>query len=250
MSNPGVIEVINDEMSIGQLKIEDNIGEAIHIHIADFRIDLTIAELHHMSQQLKSAVNEFVDVEGFDCDKFDSVFLNQISDFLVDLEKIEIKDVKLSSLYTDMPKRFGGIEYRPIRKSRVSKALKGNSDEDISVKQTNAIGVTNSERTRLIYESIKEKGYPSGGKYAVIFGDSNYVRDGQHRLSALYILNGEDIEIPVIMMKFKNNSHAMSKHPRIDYFLRWDMKRIKKQSRTFKVIMRKALLKVKFFCNM
>ena len=57
MSNPGVIVLDNCKKNILQkifnrnsfryVQIEDNIGEAIHIHFDDFRIELTLEEFSY-----------------------------------------------------------------------------------------------------------------------------------------------------------------------------------------------------------
>lgn len=245
MSNPGVVELVNTDLSIGTLKIEDNIGESIHIHIADFRIDVTVNELRELATQFKQAINSFIDVENFDCDLFDALFLFQISDYLPDLESMAIKSVKLGNLYTGVDRRFGRIEYRTIKESRVTKALNGYSKEDDDAKQVNSVGITNADRTLKIYESVKSLGYPANNKYAVIFGDSNYIRDGQHRLSAVYMLDGENANVPVIEMKFKENKHAMNKHPMLDYFFKWDRKRLRKLGKVIKKIIKKFIVKIK-----
>jgi hypothetical protein len=45
MSNPAVITLVTEHITrLGTLKIEDNIGESIHIHLGDFRFDLTLSE--------------------------------------------------------------------------------------------------------------------------------------------------------------------------------------------------------------
>ncbi len=228
MSNPGVIELISGDMSIGSIRIEDNIGESIHIHIGELRIDMTISELMSLAKEMKKALNAIIDVKGFDSNMFDALFLFQISDFLVDLERVEKKEVQIRELYTGVFKPFGGVEYRKICESRVTKALNGDECEDNKAIQINAIGMTNNDRTKAIYKSVKENGYPYNNKYAVIFGDSQFIRDGQHRLSAVCVINGEDKKVPVLCLHFKNNMHGMSKHPRLDFFFRWDRKKFKK----------------------
>ena len=56
MSNPGVINLFSIFKKTGiinRFQVEDNIGESIHIHINNFRIDLTIDEFYKL-------VNSFV----------------------------------------------------------------------------------------------------------------------------------------------------------------------------------------------
>ena len=69
MSNLGVItlgslkkNIFNKIRAFKELKIEDNIGESIHIHIDNFRIDLTIkqfsANLEEAAKQLITKANQ------------------------------------------------------------------------------------------------------------------------------------------------------------------------------------------------
>ena len=61
MSNPGVINLFSFFKRSGIIKrfqIEDNIGESIHIHVNNFRIDLTIKEFYRLVDSLRENCKE------------------------------------------------------------------------------------------------------------------------------------------------------------------------------------------------
>ena len=84
MSNPGVIILDTKKKNIVQrifnrnsfryVQIEDNIGEAIHIHFDDFRIELSIKEFFEISSCFKEALNQVVDIKNFDINEIDPLF--------------------------------------------------------------------------------------------------------------------------------------------------------------------------------
>ena len=69
MSNPGVIILDSCKKSIFQkilnrnsfryFQIEDNIGESIHLHFDDFRIELSISDFFEVCDAIKEALNNF-----------------------------------------------------------------------------------------------------------------------------------------------------------------------------------------------
>ena len=99
MSNPGVIILDTKKKNIIQrifnrnsfryFQIEDNIGEAIHIHFDDFRIELSINEFFEISDCFKEALNQLVGIKNFDINQIDPLFFKYASNNLEDLESIE-----------------------------------------------------------------------------------------------------------------------------------------------------------------
>jgi hypothetical protein len=52
MSNPGVLMLSETLINGKSFRIEDNIGEAIHIHFGDIRLDMTIREFFDFDKQI------------------------------------------------------------------------------------------------------------------------------------------------------------------------------------------------------
>ena len=67
MSNPAVIYLAECKTkSGGSFRIEDNIGEAIHLHYENFRIDLTSDQFLSLGALINNAISEIIDVKDFD----------------------------------------------------------------------------------------------------------------------------------------------------------------------------------------
>ena len=70
MSNPAVLSLAslekNEEFN-GRFEIEDNIGEAMHVHYKDIRLDLTVKEFYEIAGKMGTIIDELVTVDGFSC---------------------------------------------------------------------------------------------------------------------------------------------------------------------------------------
>lgn len=100
MSNPGVILLVEEMIKGQSYRIEDNLGENIHIHYGNIRLDLTISELRELSKKMKTVVQELIPIEGIDIGKMEAGFLSTIAPYLNDLERIERVEVEPEKLYT------------------------------------------------------------------------------------------------------------------------------------------------------
>lgn len=225
MSNPGVIELININLTIGNFRIEDNLGEAIHLHICDFRVDITIKNLESLAVQCKKILNDFISAKNFDCDMLDPLFLLEIAHLLPYLSEISFENIRLVDMLIDTKNRIGLPVYRRLPKSRVLKALNGESNEDDARIQTNDLFQTNNERTLQIHKSIMKNGYPLNNKLIVLFNDQSVIRDGQHRAASIYYLNG-DISVPVLRIRFLENKGNVNLLPWIPLLFKWNKKKI------------------------
>lgn len=205
MSNPGVV-LLAESIIDGQVfKIEDNIGEAIHIHWGNSRIDLTIKEFVSLVKICKNIVEKMVDVDGFSFDLYDAIFLSQRCNELINLEKIEFADVKISDMLMDQHDEKGFRNYVPLKEGRVSKAINGDVSELINWKQINYYGFDNISRLEDIQKKIKTNGYEPQihGSYIVLDGATNVVVDGCHRTSLIYSEQG-DVGVSVAKWFYKN----------------------------------------------
>jgi len=52
---------MSSEPTSTKLKIEDNIGESIHIHVRNIRLEMTIKDFSKFSEEIKSAKKEVND---------------------------------------------------------------------------------------------------------------------------------------------------------------------------------------------
>lgn len=200
MSNPAVIKLQSGSIGHSKFWMDDNFGEAIHIHIDDIRVDLSVNEFRQLYEDTCKTLSGLVDVENFDASKIDPIYLAvMLRPLLPDLIRVTYDKVKLGDLMAPFQSKF----YK-LSESVGVKALLGISDEGIGYRKSHHIGQTETMRMDSIMKSIKENGYPYNDNYIVLYGDDNYIRDGQHRASCLYVLYGGDMEIPVLRFHFKN----------------------------------------------
>lgn len=206
MSNPAVYRLAETMIGNNKVCIEDNLGEAIHIHIGSLRIALSIDEFQKIVVQVQKSTKELLKMESLDMEMFDKKAFDW--DWLYryeKIEKIELVNIKIGDLRTK-----GEVEAAPelsrivpVAESRQYKALKGNYDELYRYLEINDFGISNAERLQSVMEQIKRKGYPYDGKY-ILVNQYNQIYDGDHRAACLLYLNGEKARIPVLKITFSD----------------------------------------------
>ena len=66
MSNPGVIYLSSTKTKQnGSFRLEDNIGEAIHLHYENFRVDLTTSVFLNLSTTIEKSIEELINIPNF-----------------------------------------------------------------------------------------------------------------------------------------------------------------------------------------
>lgn len=229
MSNPAVITLAEIETSVGIFRVEDNIGEAIHLHFGEFRYDLTVAEFLRLVLEIEEMMKEYTShIPGFFFEQISKEFFLNKSSCWSDLKSARIEKIRLSKLLVDTYDDKGKYIFLPLPNSRVVKALHGNTKENDNRIELNYYGQTNHERVLSMLDSIKRYGYPKDNKYIVIFNNSNVIEDGQHRAACLFYLYG-DIEVEVLRIQFIDNKYTTAlRRPLMMRLFKWDRKRIRK----------------------
>ena len=95
MSNPGVIKLAEATIGGENLRIEDNIGEAIHIHYGNIRIDMTIKEFVSFADKLTDIAQNMINIPGFSIKDYDANFLTDANEILCDLVSVEFMEVSV-----------------------------------------------------------------------------------------------------------------------------------------------------------
>lgn len=126
-----------------------------------------------------------------------SLFFYDVIDKIIMVKEdiINIKNIKLLR-YNSEPVT--------IESSERYKALIDKNYKMFSPFKSNLICETPEERLNNILKSIKEKGYGYDNQVAIFYNDEPYIRDGQHRVSAVKYLSG-DIDIKIIRFYLKGN---------------------------------------------
>ena len=201
MSNAAVVKLQRTKVDGLNVWLDDNFAESIHIHIDEFRFDLTYNEFNDLCFDICEAINELMQVDGFNLHFIDPVFFQQIlRTDLYRLTAVKIESVKLSTLWI-----YDG-RLRPLVDSHVMRGLEGDLKAANMKRKSDHINQTGYERIRLIDNSIKTNGYPYKDQYIIVYGDDNVIRDGQHRACSLYHFLG-DIEVPIMRLYFQDYSY-------------------------------------------
>lgn len=215
MSNPGVITLTKTRVCGQEVKIEDNLGEAIHIHYGQIRIDLSVKEFEKLGTSVEfilDQMNELIPANNIGWRDLNPIFLQnpKNTDMLFKLQRAYVATVKLRDIYVDayiqLPLVGRVPTYRPLKQSKVVKALGGKCKDNDEYKQLNEIFETNSGRVQKNMDIIEKKGYPTNGQY-IILNKDNMIIDGQHRSACLYYIYGPDHEIPVMKWEFEDENH-------------------------------------------
>ena len=233
MSNPAVLTLDNVKKSEGSLNrftIEDNIGESLHIHVDNMRIDLSVDEFLTFSRMIRESLEEINILCGYSINTFDEAFLRNCSAFLPQLYDIKIETVKISNLKCIY--RFNVIKdlfltkLISVKESPVYKYLKGIDNSFEHYPQYNYFNCDNVSRIKNLQESLN-KNYPVDNKYIILFNDRNIIKDGQHRVAVLADTYGLDAEIEVMRFYFNGKKHIYrSLISNIRKSLLWILKRI------------------------
>ena len=234
MSNPAVITLASlnsRNKTFKRFQIEDNIGEAIHLHVDNIRIDLSVNEFLSFSDKVRKSLSELNLFHGYDINDFDSHFLHECGNLLYGLSKISIEDVSLSDLRFIVRKKVYNdlMTYRVVSvdKTPAFRYLNRDKKDFVTYNQFNYFGINNNDRLLNLLSSIKANNYPHKKKYVILFNGQNIVRDGQHRAAILGHLYGIDTHIKVMMFHFYGNRHNFKKNTNnFKSLARWILKKI------------------------
>lgn len=99
MSNPGVIRLAEKKISEQNFRIEDNLGENIHIHYGNIRLDLSVEELQGLGNVMKKAIGELVAIEDVSIENLEPGFFTILAPYLKDLDNIEHTEMDVRDLW-------------------------------------------------------------------------------------------------------------------------------------------------------
>lgn len=197
-----------------RFQIEDNIGEAIHLHIDDMRVDFTVDEFLRFSEMIKASLNKLEFLDKYSVDNFDAQFLRECSEMLPELVRIEIEDIELSKLRCILYSNYGGdlnlFKIVSIQNSPAYQFLQGVNQDFLRYGQYNYCSVDNKSRLLDMLESVKRNKYPYKDEYIVLFNGQDWIRDGQHRAAILAHLHGLDSTVKVMRFHFKGDGHKIN----------------------------------------
>jgi len=216
MSNPAVITLADASSKKGKFKrfvIEDNIGESVHLHVDNMRVEFTIKEFLEFSQMIRESLKDLGFLKGYKLENFDEHFLKECADLLPRLNKIVIEEIELSKLkcivHSNYRSDLNIMKLVSIDKIPAYKFLQGDKEEFLKYGQFNYFGMNNEKRLMETLESVKQNGYPFQDKYLILFNGEDTIRDGQHRAAVLAHLYGLDKKVKIMRFYFDGTKHLM-----------------------------------------
>jgi FtsZ-binding cell division protein ZapB len=213
MSNPGVIFLAKFQRGSFYFAVEDNIGEAIHIHYADavvnMRVDLTIHDFFNLAADMEHVIDMLLDGKAKYSD-FDPIFFAELRyDALINLKCITSDSVMLEDLLVQDILSDGNIQVRPMTEARLGKAFSGDHSENDIHSQINYFSPTgkistNRDRINENFQRIKENDGFSKSDCVWLVEGTNFICDGHHRSMSLYALKG-NCRVPVRRIWFSKD---------------------------------------------
>ena len=222
MSNIGVIILdsvtikANPDLCSRRLQIEDNIGEAIHIHWRNVRFDFSVRDFLAFAASCKKALGHLEDAglaasapsqhaaKALKEATFDRDFMQKIGHMKAHITGFQVESRFLDDLFcityvSAHPRQW---KASPIIQSMPYIGLQGNSKAYQNYARQFGEKKHTIENLKRLQDSIKSNGYPHEHRYIVLFGDQPYIRDGQHRAAILRHLHG-NIKIPILRVLFQ-----------------------------------------------
>lgn len=200
MSNPGVLTLTQKSISADkQFRVEDNLGESLHFHYNDIRIDLTIKELLYLSKICGKVIDELVNADNFHLDDFNGDFLNRYSQYLIDLESVTEDYVDASALYYQSFNRI----HLPVRKK-----------------------LTPTRAKKLVTKEAKIDSALKKDQHAVVlFNNDNTIMYG-YKTAAIHLAQQPEHPLKILRMNFENGKHSIYMFPWIPFLFKWDKRRL------------------------
>ena len=163
MSNPAVCYLARTQINGIYFAIEDNLGEAVHIHYADIRIDMTIREFMSFSDCIINAARELFNLRGIEWDLFDcESFKEEWAEKYTQISSVENIDIDLDSLYMkeSYVKKRSIKRIIHIKDSGYIPYFKGVSSDRAYYDEPGVFEPSRGEKARKIEDEIIKLGYP------------------------------------------------------------------------------------------
>lgn len=200
MSNPSVCFLSFAIIDGVNFRIEDNLGEAIHIHIGKLRIALSIEDYFLFAESVMRATKELFQIRGIELENLDMESLK--GEWLPCYDKIKavkVENVELESLYMKESyiKNRAIKRIIPLRESGYVKVLGGDRSDIEYYEEPGKLQPSRKQKLDFIRQLIVEKGYP-WDENLILVNQEGYIYDGIKRASCLYALYGGNKKIPVL----------------------------------------------------
>ncbi len=205
MSNPAVCYLIKTQVGGVYFAIEDNLGEAIHFHYGNVRIDMTVREFLQFSDCVINAARELFALRKLTWDCFDKeAFKDEWMTRYKYVSKVEMVEIPLRKLF--MKESFKGKRsikrIIPLVESEYIQFLRRDSDDSEYYLEKGIYEPSRAEKIERIRCNIQNEGYPYDDS-RILIDQEGYILDGVKRASCLCYLYGADYTIPAIQINIE-----------------------------------------------
>jgi ADP-heptose:LPS heptosyltransferase len=212
--NAGVDVLQNDVLapphfSASRLQIEDNIGEAIHIHYRNLRCDFSTRDFLHLAQKMRESLLPLGPLLHRSAEwtgKIDQSYGNALGSLTQAVRKARLEWLHLDELRIVL-KKSGKWHFASIQESPVWGLLSGDAKQYHAYQEQ--FSKTRRSHTEF-YELVKSvlvNGYPFQGQFIMLHDGEPCIRDGQHRAAILRYFFG-NIKILVCILEFAEGISA------------------------------------------
>lgn len=213
MSNPSVAYLVRTKINGIYFAVEDNLGEAIHIHYAGIRIDMSVSEFMKFSDCVINAVREMFSIRGLDFDIFDieSIKEEWLENYK-SIASVDVVDIPLEALFMkeSYVKQRSIKRIIPVKESGYIPYYKGESQDKEYYDVPGIYEPSRGEKAFIIEKKIKGYGYPYDNKRILIDQDG-YILDGLKRASCLYYLYGGNYNVSAIQINISWNQDLLAR---------------------------------------
>ena len=200
MSNPSVCFLSSVEIEGINFRVEDNLGESIHIHIGKLRISLSIEDYFAFSESVMKATRELFRIRGIELETLDAESLKgEWLPYYDKIKSVRIEETELESLYMKESyiKNRAIKRIIPLRESGYIKVLEGDRSDIEYYEEPGKLQPSRKQKLDFINQKILREGYPWNGNLILVNQDG-YIYDGIKRASCLYALYSGNKKIPVL----------------------------------------------------
>ncbi len=196
-----------------RLQIEDNIGEAIHVHWRDLRLDFSIRDFLSLAKGCRAALEKLghqtlrLNPLASDQVNIPAAFVRDLGPVAQKITAATYEEVALDDLEVVTYVREDGEarwKPQPITESVPYLALATESGEKIYTEYQAQFGSGSRSLAefRKLLDSMLQHGYPAFDECVILHADEPFIRDGQHRAAILRHFLG-NVKIPIIRLSFE-----------------------------------------------
>ncbi len=205
-----------------RLQIEDNIGEAIHIHWRELRLDFSVRDFLALADACQTALERLehkpiqLNPQRSNQVHLPPSFVRNLGAFQDKIIGTEITEEYLDDLNAIVYFAAGGstgFKPKPISQSAPYLALESVAGEAAYSEYQRQFSTCGHslEHFRQLVESMLRHGYPAHDEFIVLFGDEPFIRDGQHRAAVLRYYLG-NAKVPVVRLHFESGFEGWRVH--------------------------------------